>query len=72
MQAHEAATAATPHKSDDVAEELKTLEGFRKLARNCQFDYRLFKTKEARDIAAFQELENVEEARERFGFTGSR
>ena len=53
-------------------EALRTLEGFRKLARDCHFDYRLFKTKEERDVAAFQELENVEEARERFGFTGTR
>ena len=69
---HNAAVAAKPQKSEEVVQALRTLEGFRKLARNCHFDYRLFKTKEERDVAAFQELENVEEAWERFGFTGTR
>ena len=45
--------------------------GFRRLARNCLFDYKFFLDREARDLAAFQELENIEEAREQFGFTGS-
>ena len=72
VKQHKAAVAAKPQKSEEVGEALRTLEGFRKLARNCHFDYRLFKTKEERDVAAFQELENVEEARERFGFTGTR
>jgi len=31
-----------------------------------------YTSREARDLAAFQELEKVEEQRERFGFTGSR
>ena len=69
VKQHKAAVAAD---AGGVCEALQTLEGFRKLARNCHFDYRLFKTKEERDVAAFQELENVEEARERFGFTGTR
>jgi len=71
VKAHKAATAAKPQNSADIAETSKCLDGFRKLARNCLFDYKLFHDKEARDLAAFQELENIEEAREKFGFTGS-
>ena len=47
------------------------MDGFRRLARNCLFDYKLFPDREARDLAAFQELDNIEEAREKLGFTGS-
>jgi hypothetical protein len=53
--------------------DLKTrLEGFEALGHGVVYDFRVFASHEEREIAAFQELENTEEARANEGFTGTR